>query len=234
MATNIARWGSVSGLISASVVLLAGCTGSASNAASSESASAPSPAKPASCDPAQMVNVINDRYDQASVNLDAGNTLLVTNTTNDTFTLVTKPDDGLRYMVLDPQEMEHVPFTQPGTYVLSSKEHPATALTVHVSPTRRYTCGEQPVAEIHFGAHHAFAPESVTVNKGESIQIDNDTTQNLTVDSSPDLGVGMGHQIYHPGEHQTLLFNDGGPYTFRVEQLPGPTLHVNVANTAAK
>lgn len=73
---------------------------------------------------------------QASVNLNAGNTLLVTNTTNDTFTLVTKPGDGLRYM-LEPQEMEHVPFSEPGTYVLSSKEHPATALTVLVFPTRR-------------------------------------------------------------------------------------------------
>jgi hypothetical protein len=38
---------------------------------------------------------------------------LVTNTTNDTFTLVTKPGDGLRYMVLEPQEMEHVPFSEP-------------------------------------------------------------------------------------------------------------------------
>ena len=181
-----------------------------------------------------MVNVVNDRYDQASVDLDAGNTLLVTNTTNDTFTLVTKPDDGLRYMVLDPQEMEHVPFTQPGTYVLSSTEHPATALTVHVSPTRRYTCGEQPVAEIHFGARHAFAPQAVNVDKGQSIQIDNDTQQNLTVDSTPDLGVGMGHQIYHPGEQQTLLFNDSGLYTFRVEQVPGQVLRVNVADTTAK
>jgi hypothetical protein len=44
----------------------------------------------------------------------------------------------------------------------------------------------------------------------------------------------MGHQIYHPGEHQTLLFNDSGTYTFRVEQVPGPILNVNVADTKAK
>lgn len=118
--------------------------------------------------------------------------------------------------------------------MLTSKEHPATALTVQVSRTRRYTCGEQPVAEIHFGAKHAFAPQVVAVNKGESIRIDNDTTQNVTVYNSPDLGVGMGHQIYHPGEQQTLLFNDSGPYTFRVEEVPGPTLHVDVADTTPK
>jgi plastocyanin len=233
MPPTVARWCHAGVLVGASVVL-AGCAGSASNSAPSGSTSAPTQASSTNCDAAQMVNVVNDRFDQASVNLNAGNTLLVTNTTNDTFTLVTKPDDGLRYMVLDPQEMEHVPFTQPGTYVLSSKEHPATALTVHVSETRRYTCGEQPVAEIHFGAQHAFAPQVVAVSRGESIQIDNDTDQNLTIDSAPDLGVGMGHQIYHPGEHQTLLFNDSGPYTFRVEQVPGPILHVNVADTAAK
>ena len=233
MPITVARWRNAGVLISGSVVL-AGCAGSASNSAPSGSTFAPAQASSTDCDPAQMVNVINDRYDQASVNLNADNTLLVTNTTNDTFTLVTKPDDGLRYMVLDAQEMEHVPFAQPGTYVLSSKEHPATALTVHVSQTRRYTCGEQPVAEIHFGAQHAFAPQVVDVNKGESIQIDNDTNQNLTIDSAPDLGVGMGHQIYHPDEHQTLLFNDSGTYAFRVEQVPGPMLTVNVADTKAK
>lgn len=44
----------------------------------------------------------------------------------------------------------------------------------------------------------------------------------------------MGHQIYHPGEHQTLLFNDSASYTFRVEEVPGSALNVNVAETVAK
>ena len=44
----------------------------------------------------------------------------------------------------------------------------------------------------------------------------------------------MGHQIYHPGEQQTLLFNDSGLYTFRVEQVPGQVLRVNVADTTAR
>lgn len=220
-------------LVGASV-LLAGCGSSTSNRASDGSPPAPAQAMPTNCDPAVNVNVVKDAYDRASVSLDAGNTLLVMNTTNDTFTLVTKPDDGLRYMVLDPQEMEHVPFTKPGSYVLSSKEHPTTALRVNVSTTQRYTCGEQAVSEIHFGAHHAFDPRNVNVNKGESIQIDNDTKQMITVDSTPDLGMGMGHQLYHPGEHQTLLFNDSGTYTFRVESVPGQTLRVNVADTDAK
>ena len=231
MPSNVAYWSRAGGLIGASAVL-AGCGSLPSNSAPNGSVSAP--ASSASCDPAQMVNVINDRYDQASVNLNAGNTLLVTNTSNNTFTLVTKPDDGLRYMVLDPQEMEHVPFAKPGTYLLSSKEHPATALTVTVSSMRRFTCGEQPVAEIHFGASRAFAPRDVSVKKGESIQVDNDTKQQLAIDSTPDLGMGMSHQIYHPGEHQTLLFNDSGTYTFRVEQVPGHTLHVDVADTDAR
>lgn len=69
-------------------------------------------------------------------------------------------------------------FRQPGTYVLSRTEHPATALTVNVSQTRRYTCGEQPVAEIHFGTHRTFAPQAVNFDKGQSIQIDNDTQRN--------------------------------------------------------
>ena len=137
------------------------------------------------------------------------------------------------YMVLGPQ-MEHVAFAKPGTYLLSSKEHPAPALTVTVSSMRRFTCGEQPVAEIHFGTSRAFAPRDVSVKKGESIQVDNDTKQQLAIDSTPDLGMGMSHQIYHPGEHQTPLFNDSGTYTFRVEQVPGQTLRVDVADTDAR
>lgn len=177
---------------------------------------------------------VNDRYDQAGVNLNAGNTLLVTNTTNDTFALVTKP--GLRCVTwcsILRRWDTYVPFAKPGTYVLSSKERPATALIVTVSSIRRFTCGEQPVTEIHFGASRAFAPQTVSVKKGESIQVDNDTKQQLAVDSTPDLAMGMGHQIYHPGEHQTLLFNDSGTYIFRVEQVPGQTLRVDAADADA-
>jgi hypothetical protein len=39
--------------------------------------------------------------------------------------------------------------------------------------------------------------EARLLKTGQSIQIDSDTTQNLTMDSIPDLGVGRGHQIYH-------------------------------------
>lgn len=107
------------------------------------------------------------------------------------------------------------------------------------APNRRprveHRCARRrPVAEIHFGAHHAFSPQAVDVDKGQNIQIDNDTQQNLTVDSTPDLGVGMGHQIYHPGEQQTLLFDDSCLYTFRVEQVPGQLLRISVADTTAK
>lgn len=54
------------------------------------------------------------------------------------------------------------------------------------------------------------------------------------MDGAPNPGAGMGHHIYHPGEHQTALFNDRGTYTFRVEQSPGSMLAVNVAETDAR
>lgn len=158
--------------------------------------------------------------------------MLVTNTT---FTLVTKPDDGLRYMVLDPQEMEHVPFAQPGTYVLSSTEHPATALTAPFSSTRRYTCGEQPVAEIHFGAHHAFAPRPSTSTTARASR---STTTPHTTSPSTAPQIWVWGWAIRPTTlvSSTLLFNDNGLYTFRVEQVPGQTLrvNVNVADTNAK
>jgi hypothetical protein len=44
------------------------------------------------------------------------------------------------------------------------------------------------------------------------------TNPHLTMDSAPDLGVGWVIRSTN-GEHQTLLFNDSGTYTFRVEQI---------------
>ena len=44
----------------------------------------------------------------------------------------------------------------------------------------------------------------------------------------------MGQQIDQPAEHQTLLFNDSGTYTFRVEQISRAMLAGDVADTDAR
>ncbi|MGH3866692.1 MAG: cupredoxin domain-containing protein [Pseudonocardiaceae bacterium] len=151
-----------------------------------------------------------------------------------TFTLKTIPENGLRYMVVDPMEMEHVPFNKPGTFTLTSQEHPGANLTVVVSSKPGSTCGETPVATNDFGAVHAFTPTTATITQGQSIIIANLSGQTLRVTSNPDLGAGMGSQLYHPGERQTILFTDDGTYVFTAQEYPNTHLTVVVKNGPQK
>lgn len=222
-------------VLASSLIALAACGGHASFVAEPSTATTQSHAPAVSqCDPAIMTNILNDAYDRESVSLNMGDTLLVMNEKNDTFTLKTIPDNGLRYMVVDPKKMEHVPFNKPGTFTLTSQEHPRTTLTVAVSPKPGSTCGETPVTTIEFGTGHAFTPPAATITEGESILIANTSGQALEVTSNPDLGPGMGDQLYHPGERQTILFPNDGTYVFTAQQYPKTHLTVVVKNGPQK
>jgi hypothetical protein len=222
-------------VLASSLLVLTACGGKTSSAAGPSTAATQSNTPAVSqCDPAIMTNILNGAYDRKSVNLNMGDTLLVMNETNDTFTLKTIPDDGLRYMVVDPMEMEHVPFNKPGTFTLTNQENPGAALTVVVSSTPGSTCGETPVATIDFGTGHAFTPVTATITEGQSIMIANLSGQTLEVTSNPDLGAGMGSQLYHPGERQTILFTTDGTYIFTTQQYPNTHLTVIVKNGPQK
>lgn len=236
--TSLARSACVVAMVAACGAAAACSTAPPSQAAGSTAASAMDmgtmnmgSGNQTGCDPAIMVNINHDSYDRTTVNLNEGDTLLVMNHTQDTFTLTTKPDDGLRYMVVDPNEMEHVPFTKPGTIVLGSREHPTTTMIVHVSSTKSYTCGERPVATITFGRNHTFSPDTATVDEGQSILVIDAAGTKLHMVSTPDLGPGMGHQLYNAGEQQTLLFPDNGKYVFSPTEFPAAKLSVTVTDT---
>lgn len=74
---------------------------------------------------------------------------------------------------------------------------------------------------------------SAAIASTRIVQIDNTTLPKASPCTAP-RGWGMCHPIYQPGEHQTRLFNDSGTYTFRVEQIPGSMLAVNVVDTDAR
>lgn len=226
---RLAGWG-----LASSLIALTACGGQVSSDTEPSTATTRSNPAAIQCDPAIMTNILNNAYDRESVSLNMGDTLLVMNETNDTFTLKTIPDNGLRYMVVDPKEMEHVPFNKPGTFTLTSQEHPHTTLTVAVSPKPGSTCGETPVATIEFGTGHAFTPVTTTITEGESILIANTSGQALNVTSDPDLGPGMGDQLYHPGERQTILFPNDGTYIFTAQEYPNTHLTAVVKNGTQK
>ncbi len=189
------------------------------------------------CDPAITTKIVNSAYTPASVSLRMGDTLTIINTGNDTYTLTTTPDAGIRFTSVDPGETEYVPFPKAGTFTVSSQEHPATQLTVTVSKTAGTTCGMTPVAVVSFDANYTnpsnnryfFTPTQVTIKEGQSITLSNLSDQDLTFVSNPDADLGS--VKIDKNEHQDLLFTDNGTYTISCVQFPDEKFTITVQDT---
>lgn len=181
------------------------------------------------CDPPVTVTIgTNSAYEQQSVSINRGNTLTIVNTTQQEFTLTTQPDADIRFTTVDPGETEHVPFPKAGTFLLSSQEHPANTLTVHVASTADVTCEFVPAATVSLDVRYPGAseqgqyfvtPTSVTIKKGQSVILSNlSDASALTFTSQP--GANLGNLKLDANEHQFLLFEDGGTYTISCVQFP--------------
>jgi uncharacterized cupredoxin-like copper-binding protein/plastocyanin len=178
----------------------------------------------------------NAAYKQSSVSLKKGDTLTIVNTTQQSFTLTTKPDAGIRFTTVDPGETEYVPFPNPGTFTLSSQEHPQDTLAVQVASTAGITCGFTPVATVNFDANYTnpqqqyfFIPTMVTIKEGQSITLSNLADANLTFESHPDAN--LGDIALDRNEHQLLFFSDNGTYTISCQQFPNETFTVVVQDS---
>jgi plastocyanin len=190
------------------------------------------------CDAPVTVTIGSDNtFKQSSVSLKMGDTLTVVNGTQQTFTLTTKPDAGIRLTIVDPGETEYVPFQKAGTFTLSSQEHPNAQITVAVASTPSVTCGFEPVATVSFDANYTnpsnqyfFVPTSVTVKAGQSITLSNLADYDLTFSSQPDAGVG--DILLHRNEHQQIFFKQGGTYTISCKQFPNQHFTVTVQGSA--
>lgn len=177
------------------------------------------------CDTAVKVTIgANDVATPASASLKAGDTLIIVNTTNNTYTLTTNPDAGVRYTVVDVQETEYVPFVTAGTFTVSSQEHSDLSIKVTVSSTKGYTCGTQSVATVSFDANYTnpeksqyfFTPATVTIKEGQSITLSNLSDYDLTFSSAPDAD--LGDIAIDKNEHQLLFFADDGTYVITCKQ----------------
>jgi plastocyanin len=178
----------------------------------------------------------NNAYKQSSVSLKKGDTLTIVNTTQQSFTITTKPDAGIRFTTVDPGETEYIPFPNAGTFTLSSQEHPEDTLTVQVASTAGLTCGFTPVATVDFDANYTnpqqqyfFTPTSVTIQEGQSIILSNLADANLTFESHPDAN--LGNITLDRNEHQLLFFGDNGTYTISCQQFPKETFTVVVQDS---
>jgi plastocyanin len=184
------------------------------------------------CDPAVTVSLVNDAYDPTSVKLNKGDTLLIQNKTTNSFTLTTTPNAGIPFTVVDPGELQPVPFPDAGTFTVSSQEHPQAKLMVQVAATAGLTCGYTPVATVSFDANYTnasasqyfFIPTTVTITEGQSITLSNLSDQDLTFTSQPDAG--LGNVKIDKNEHQTLFFANNGTYVITCTQFPNE--HVTI------
>ena len=175
-------------------------------------------------------------YNQSSVSLKKGDTLTIVNQSQDSFTITTQPDAGIRFTTVDPGETEYVPFPNAGTFTLSSQEHPDAKLTVQVAATAGTTCGFTPVATVSFDANYTnpdnqyfFIPTTVTIKEGQRITLSNLADYDLTFTSTPDAN--LGNITLDRNEHQDLPFAESGTYVISCKQFPNQKFTVTVQNS---
>src|SRR5207237_897827 len=87
------------------------------------------------CDPVTVTKLVNGAYTPANISLKAGDTLTIITTASESYTPTLSPNDGGGSFVIgSPNNTKYVNFSFPGTYTLSSQEHPEAEATISVSP----------------------------------------------------------------------------------------------------
>jgi plastocyanin len=186
------------------------------------------------CDEPVTTKIVNNAFTPATISLNAGDTLTITNTGSNTYTLTTTPDAGINFTSVAPEETKYVAFPQSGTFILSSQEHPQVKATVIVSDLTGLTCGMSPVAIVSFDAnfvnpnssHYFFTPTQVTIQVGQSITLSNLSDQDLSFVTKPDAG--LGNIQIEKNEHEELRFSNKQTYTISCTQFPSEKFTVIV------
>jgi plastocyanin len=207
----------------------AGSAGSAGSTGNQSSANTQVP-----CTPPVKVSLTGNTFSKKSVSLKMGEMLTIANTGSLQYTLMTKPDAGMHYAVVDPNETEHVKFPRAGIFKLSSHEHPAAILTVKVASTPGTTCGTTSIQTVNFASNstnagvkkYAFTTKTVTIKTGQGITLSNQSDRNLTLTSTPTAGLGT-TQV-DANEQQLLVFSKSGTYKISSAQLPGESFKIVV------
>ena len=184
------------------------------------------------CDPAVTTTLNNNAYTPASVSLKMGETLTIANTGSQ-YTPTLSPQAGETLTIGGPKNTTSLTFNYPGTFTLSSQEHPEAKATISVSQTTGSTCDIAPVTTVYFSTSytppkngHLFTPTQVTIKKGQSMNLSNLIDHDFTFVSTPDAGLGT-IKIDHY-EDKNLLFTTAGTYTISCEQFPDKKFTVTV------
>jgi plastocyanin/uncharacterized cupredoxin-like copper-binding protein len=190
---------------------------------------------PAACDAQVVVTMTNKLFSPASVSLKGGDTLTFRNTSQQEYTLTSKPSAGIRYTVASANETEYVPFMHAGTFLISTQEVPTMTLKVQVSSSQGVTCGfgAGPTVNIEASypspgvSNYFLAPQTLTIHEGQSLTLSNLSDQSVTFTSAPDASIAAGVEL-DPNEHQVILFPNSGTYTITCVQFLTQRLQVKV------
>lgn len=185
-----------------------------------------------SCDPAVTTEIVNNAYTPANIKLKMGEILTILNTGSQ-YTPTVSPPTGVMSTIGGPKTTRYLTFNYPGTFTLSSQEHPEAKATISVSLTTGSTCDIASVTTVSFSTSYVnpkngyfFTPAQITIKKGQSINLSNLIDGDFTFISTPDAGLGN-IKIDHY-EDRDLLFTTEGTYTISCVQFPNKKFTVTV------
>jgi uncharacterized cupredoxin-like copper-binding protein/plastocyanin len=190
----------------------------------------------APCDPMVTIKFVNGAYTPAEVSLKIGETFMVTNPDDTQFYTPTFSPFKRQMVTLgSPSNSRYIYIPFPGSFTLSSKEHPEAKATISVSKAAGETCGGMPTL-VRYDANYSdpknryfFTPTQVTIKKGQRIRLTNLLDQPITFKVTPDIGLGEINIAL--SWSQDIEFMTEGTYTISSVQFPNGQVTVNVQGT---
>ncbi len=172
------------------------------------------------------------------VTIKTGEFITFSNQSDEIHVLVATPDAALANSAIDRSEDQPILFTKAGTYTLESQDakHRAT-MQVTVSAVAGTTCGiSAPSNTVTFTEKHTpgqadsytLAPNTVSLNAGQSLTLLNKTTQALNFSCKPSADLMEGNLRVDTNEQQVVQFAKAGQYTCTSTASPRSTVVVDV------
>jgi plastocyanin len=163
-------------------------------------------------------------FSPATVELQRGGFLAVTNKSAHVHELTSKPDAGLVTSVLDAHERQVVQFPQEGTFAIEG----GGGAVLHVTVAGESGCGTpKPTLTIKDG--YAFSPAKLTVAPTINFNVVNKSSAAHTLACDPETGVSKDHTRLEQGETEILAIDEPGTYTCHSVQHPSAKVVITVA-----
>jgi plastocyanin len=162
-------------------------------------------------------------FSPATVKLQRGGFLAVTNKSARVHELTSKPDAGLVTSVLDAHERQVIQFPRAGSFAVEG----GGGAVLHVTVAGESGCdAPKPTLTVKDG--YAFAPAKLSVAPTINFGVVNKSSAAHTLACDPETGVSKDHTRLEPGETEILAIDDPGTYTCHSVQHPSAKVVITV------